>query len=204
MLPAFTSHINLCYTDTAQDKLKGDGRLLPIKTMKYDYTVMHSKRRTIALEITREAKLLIRAPMQAGKRDIEQMIDKHARWVEKHLEAQQRRLLTQPPLTPDEQEELKKRAKAVIPARVSHFSQMMGLIPKAITITGAEKRFGSCSSKNRLSFSWRLMHYPESAVDYVVVHELAHILHKNHGPSFYALIETYLPDYRDRQKLLKG
>lgn len=178
--------------------------MLPIKKMTYDYTVTYSKRRTIALEITKEAKLLIRAPMQAGKRDIEQMINKHARWIAKHLETQQTRLLAQPALTPDEQEELKKRAKTVIPARVSYFSHLMGLLPEGITITGAEKRFGSCSSKNRLSFSWRLMRYPETAVDYVVVHELAHILHKNHGPSFYALIETYLPDYRDRQKLLKG
>lgn len=172
--------------------------------MIYDYTVKYSKRKTIALEITKEAKLFVRAPMQAGKRDIEQMINKHARWIGKHLEAQKKRVLTQPPLTPDEQEELKIRAKNVIPARVAYFGHLMGLTPEGITITGAEKRFGSCSPKNRLSFSWRLMRYPEAAVDYVVVHELAHILHKNHGPLFYALIETYLPDYRDRQKLLKG
>jgi predicted metal-dependent hydrolase len=79
----------------------------------------------------------------------------------------------------------------------------MGLEPTGVGITGAEKRFGSCSAKNRLSFSWRLMRYPEAAVDYVVVHELAHIRHKNHGKEFYALIESYMPDYKERRKLLK-
>ncbi len=48
------------------------------------------------------------------------------------------------------------------------------------------------------------MRYPEAAIDYVVVHELAHIVHKNHGKAFYALIDAYMPDYIERKKLLKG
>ena len=79
----------------------------------------------------------------------------------------------------------------------------MGLTPAGISITGAEKRFGSCSGKNRLCFSWRLMLYPPEAVDYVVVHELAHIRHKNHGRDFYALVASILPDYRQREALLR-
>ena len=72
-----------------------------------------------------------------------------------------------------------------------------------ITITGAEKRFGSCSAKNRICFSWRLMAYPEEAIDYVVVHELAHIRHKDHSKRFYAFVEEVLPDWRERRRLLR-
>ena len=72
-----------------------------------------------------------------------------------------------------------------------------------ITVTGARTRFGSCSPKNRLCFSFRLMEYPLPAIEYVVVHELAHIRHKNHGPDFYRLVEGTLPDYRQRIGLLK-
>ena len=79
----------------------------------------------------------------------------------------------------------------------------MNLHPTGVTITGAEKRFGSCSAKNRICYSWRLMAYPEAAIDYVVVHELAHIRHKNHGKEFYACIESILPDWRTRRGLLK-
>ncbi len=104
----------------------------------------------------------------------------------------------------EEREALRKQAKAVIPTKVAYYGRLMGLEPAGVTITSAEKRFGSCSPKNRLSFSWRLMRYPEAAVDYVVVHELAHIPHKNHGKAFYALIGSYLPDYKERKKLLKG
>ena len=78
----------------------------------------------------------------------------------------------------------------------------MGLRPAGITITGARTRFGSCSSKRRISFSFRLMQYPPEAIDYVVVHELAHLRHMNHSAQFYALIE-YMPDYKARRALLK-
>ena len=70
-------------------------------------------------------------------------------------------------------------------------------------ITGAEHRFGSCSGKDSLCFSYRLADYPPEAVEYVVVHELAHIREKNHGPRFYALVEGALPDYKAREKLLR-
>ncbi len=172
--------------------------------MAYDYTVIYSKRKTLGLEITKDLRVLVRVPMRTSKRDIEQMVQKHACWIQSHLEKQKKRADAQPELSTEEQEALKKHARTVIPLKVSYYGKLMGLEPTGMTITGAEKRFGSCSPKNRLAFSWRLMRYPDAAVDYVVVHELAHIRHKNHGKAFYALIESYMPDYKDRKKLLKG
>lgn len=79
----------------------------------------------------------------------------------------------------------------------------MNLYPTALKITSAKTRFGSCSGKDSICFSYLLMRYPDEAIDYVVVHELAHIKHKNHSKAFYTLIEKYLPDYKEREKLLK-
>lgn len=58
--------------------------------------------------------------------------------------------------------------------------------------------------KNSLCFSQYIMEYPEEAIDYVIVHELAHIKYKNHGREFYALVAQYLPDYQRRSALLKS
>ena len=96
-----------------------------------------------------------------------------------------------------------RRAREILPEKVAHYAEIMQLQPTGITITGARTRFGSCSPKNRLCFSWRLMAYPEAAIDYVVVHELAHLVHRNHGPEFHALVEHILPDHRQRRALLK-
>ena len=79
----------------------------------------------------------------------------------------------------------------------------MGVTPMGVRISRAKKRFGSCSAENRISYSYRLMAYPEAVIDYVVVHELAHIRHKNHSADFYAFVARFLPDYKAREAILK-
>ena len=91
----------------------------------------------------------------------------------------------------------------VLPRLVEKYSELMGLYPSSVKITSARTRFGSCGPNNSICFSWRLMAYPAEVAEYVVVHELAHIKHRNHGDEFYALVEKYLPDYKDRRRLLK-
>lgn len=171
--------------------------------MKYDYSLVRSNRKTLSMEITRDQNIIVRAPNRCSQTDIGRFIEKHSLWLEKHMEAVRQRNINHPLPTEQQRDELFEKARAEIPIRVDHYARIMGLCPTAITITGAEKRFGSCSSKNRLCFSYRLAQYPVQAVDYVVVHELSHIAHKNHGKDFYSLIASVLPDYKAREKLLK-
>lgn len=172
--------------------------------MSHTYTVIYSGRKTLAVEITKDLTLLVRAPLSTPKKAIEQMLSQNAQWIDTHLEHQRERNLTRPVLTTEDEAPLRQRAREELPPLIKQYAALMGLTPTGITLTGATTRFGSCSPKNRLCFSWRLMGYPQEAIEYVVVHELAHIPHKNHGKAFYDLIATILPDYKARQKLLKG
>ena len=79
----------------------------------------------------------------------------------------------------------------------------MGVEYGSVKITSAQKRFGSCSGKNNICYSYILMQYPIEAIEYVVVHELAHTVHHDHSRDFYNLIAEYMPDYKQREKLLK-
>ena len=167
-----------------------------------DWELIRSDRRTLALEITPDARVLVRAPRRCSQREIERFVAAHEDWIGKHLQRVKERK-TARDISPEEEQELRNRAAAEIPPRVAYYAAQMGLTPAGIRITSAAKRFGSCSGKNRLCFSWRLMLYPPQAVDYVVVHELAHIRHHDHSPAFYALVARYLPDYRQREKLLR-
>ena len=167
------------------------------------FRVIRSRRRTMALEVTREGAALVRAPLRASEADITRFVEEHRAWLDKHL-AQRQAYLAAHPVPPPEQIELwRRQAKAVLPARVAYWAARMGVEPAGITITAARTRFGSCSGKNRLSFSLYLMDYPAETLEDVVVHELAHIRHKNHGAAFYQLIASVLPDYKERIKLLK-
>lgn len=168
------------------------------------FELIRSRRRTLGLEVTREGNVIVRAPLRTSAATIDRFVRDHVDWIEKAKARQRARLEAHP--EPDEarREALLRRAREELPLKVIFYAQRMGVIPTGITITAARTRFGSCSPKNRLCFSWRLMDYPEEAIDYVVVHELAHIVHKNHGPQFWALVERYMPDYRARRNMLRG
>ena len=169
-----------------------------------EYTLIRSGRRTLALEVSREGEVIVRAPDRASRADIERFVAAHEEWLERALVRQSQRREQYPEPSDEERERYIARARAVLPDKVAKYAAIMGVTPTGVKITGAQKRFGSCSGKNSLCFSWRLMAYPEAAVDYVVVHELAHIRHKNHGREFYGFIESVLPDYKERERLLRG
>lgn len=165
------------------------------------YELRRSERRTLSVEISREGKVTVRAPLAMAQEEIDAFVASREDWIEKHLRALPP---PRPEPTPEETEALRRAAKSELPARVDYYAAIMGLKPTSVKITSAKRRFGSCSSRNGLCFSLYLMQYPSEAIDYVVVHELAHIRHKNHSAAFHALVARYLPDHKARRALLKG
>ncbi len=165
--------------------------------------VKYSKRKTLSLEITRDAEVLVRAPLKISKKRIEEFVKAHEEWLISHLERRIKANERHPEPTEEKLKELKALAKEIIPKKVAYFSALMGVTPTRVSINSAKTRFGSCSSKNTLNFSCRLMQYDERAIDYVVVHELAHTVHHDHSKKFWATVEKYMPDYKERKKLLK-
>ena len=168
-----------------------------------EYRLVRSNRRSLALEVTPELEVVVRAPLFVTEAQIKRFVESREDWLEKAIERVKARRESYIPLSNQQISALKKAAKEYIPNRVLEYSEIMGLKPSGIKITSARTRFGSCSGKNSLCFSYLLMQKPIEAVDYVIVHELAHIKHKNHGKQFYALVEKYMPDYRERNRLLK-
>lgn len=167
-----------------------------------EYKLIRSNRKTIELSIDDELRPLIKAPLNMSTANIDAFYKKHSNWIEKHIRIKNEHL-KKSDVTEEEKTVLKNRAKVYLTERTEYFSKVMGLKPTAVKITSAEKRFGSCSGTNSICYSWHLIQYPPEAIDYVVVHELAHIVYKNHGKNFYKLVKSVLPDYKIREKLLK-
>jgi predicted metal-dependent hydrolase len=97
----------------------------------------------------------------------------------------------------------KKEAAENLTRRIDYYSHRLQLFPKGIKITSAKHRWGSCSRNNRLSFSWRMIMAPLSAIDYILIHELVHIKEKNHSKRFWNYLESILPEYREHKRWLK-
>jgi predicted metal-dependent hydrolase len=88
--------------------------------------------------------------------------------------------------------------------RLEHYAGCMGLALRNVALSGARTRWGSCNSRGDIRLSWRLIQAPISQIDYVVVHELAHIRELNHSPRFWAIVEETLPHYAVAQRALKA
>lgn len=165
--------------------------------------IIKSNRKTISLSVDDSLNAVVRAPYGTSDKKIDEFVSGNMEWLEKAAE-RKKVLLEKTNLSEEEIKALTKLAKEIIPKRIEYFSALMNLYPTGVKITRAKKRFGSCNGKNSLCFSCFLMNYPMEAVDYVVVHELAHIKHHNHSREFYTLINHYMPDYKQREKLLKN
>lgn len=167
-----------------------------------DYTLIRSSRHSIAAQIKPGGQIIVRAPRAVSDLQVRRFVEKHREKILQHVQTMAL-VPSFKALSAEEVGQLYARALAILPEKVAHFTQILGQKAEGITITHAKQRFGSCSSKGRLCFSYLLMRYPEAAIDYVVLHEAAHLIHHNHSPAFYQTIARHMPDFRVREALLK-
>lgn len=208
--------------------------------------IVRSARKTVAIEITPEGCIIIRAPKRLSLKAIEELVQDKEKWIRGKLQEIGRQQKLRQPLQfqtgdelwflgekytftvtdgsgmiyrqgdqlyfPREQLErgpellsrwFKKEAEGILRERTEFFSGLTGIKYNSVKIAAARKRWGSCSSKGNLSFSWRLLQAPLPVIDYVVVHELVHIEHMNHSRQFWARVEEILPDYREKREWLR-
>jgi len=207
--------------------------------------IIRSRRRTIALVITPDGHLIVRAPLKAPAAMIDEFIREKRNWIKKKIgEIKQRpaatvhtyedgeiffflgrayplhivdyadagiertdRLCVCKTVIPDIRNQLKRwymeEARKEILARCMWFSMMTGYTPTSIRITDACQRWGSCTHKGGLNFSWRLVQSPLEIVDYVIVHELIHLRQPDHSKKFWAKVREIMPDYERRREWLR-
>ncbi|MFZ5819192.1 MAG: M48 family metallopeptidase [Chloroflexota bacterium] len=97
----------------------------------------------------------------------------------------------------------REQARLHLQARLDHFARLHRFTYRGLRITSARTRWGSCNTKNQIAFAWRLVMAPPEVVDYVVVHELAHTVHHNHGLKFWNLVAEIVPEYKHHIRWLK-
>lgn len=97
----------------------------------------------------------------------------------------------------------REKAMEVISQRVKYFQKHFTKAPIGIVVKEQKKRWASCTGKDKLLFNWRCIMAPEEVIDYIVLHELCHIVHKNHSKNYWDLVYSLMPDYKKKQDWLK-
>ena len=170
--------------------------------------VIRSKRKTLAIEIRPDMRVVVRAPEKIPQNEIMKFVEEKQNWIKKHLvqmyfKAEEiKKQKKEPALTNADIEKLCQKALSVIPDKVKYYAEIMGVTYGRITIRNQKTRWGSCSSKGNLNFNCLLMLMPDKVLDYVVVHELWHLKQMNHSKKFWKEVERYMPDYKNYKKWL--
>ena len=184
--------------------------ILILNDLSISCRLIRSDRRSLGLEIRKisegGAELLIRAPRRMKIAYIEGFINEKERWItEKYLAAlveKPRPQMMEIPKYVTEQW-LRTEGAERFQQKTAFWAARMKVTYGRITIRDQKTRWGSCSSRGNLNFNWRLLLMPERVMDYVIVHELAHRREMNHSAAFWQIVETYLPDYRERRQRLR-
>ncbi len=167
--------------------------------------IIRAKRKTICVQVKRDLRVVVRAPMRMKKSDIQKFIADMTPWIEKNLQKMKERLNVKEevlPFTKDEIQALFDKSVAAFPPLVEEWAERIGVSYGRITIRNQQSRWGSCSSKGNLNFNCLLMLCPPAVVEYVVIHELCHRKHMNHSAEFWALVAWHCPDYKVQKKWL--
>lgn len=159
-----------------------------------EYKITYSNRKTIGIYIHNDASVEVRCPKRTSKKTIHEIVLKKKNWIEKTKQ----KVLSENREDFNEDEKIKfiEMSKKIIPEKVEYFSKIMGVKPTSVRIGNAKSYWGCCSGKNRIAFSWRLMQASNDVIDYVVVHELAHIKEHNHSKAFWEEVKKVIPDYK--------
>ena len=156
------------------------------------HRTIRSRRRTLALQVTEEGHLIVRAPHRLAETEILRFVEKQSAWVENKIHQAARRAKTAPPpLTAQEEKKLKSHAKDAFIERACFYARQMGVKFEKIRLSSAKTRWGSCGPQGNLNFHWRLINAPTDVLDYVVVHELSHLIQRNHSAKFWSKVREF-------------
>lgn len=170
----------------------------------FSYEIIYSSRKTLAIQVTSDGHVKVRAPRRTSRTDIERFVKEKENWILKYVEkAQKNPAPSATPLSDAERRYYIRIARDIFTQKTAYYAQIMNVTYSRISIREQKTRWGSCSSAGNLNFNWRLIFAPETVLDYIVIHELAHRKEMNHSPAFYAVVESVLPDYKTSRKWLR-
>lgn len=148
------------------------------------------------------------------KKDAKNLIDKKYKWLEKNIIEISKKSLEDNEFyflgvkhknldARDLDKFYKEEAKKLIPPMVEKYANIMNLYPNSIKFRKNKRTWGSCNYRNDLNFNTLLVKFPIDLIEYVVIHELAHIKQKNHSKKFWDLVEEFCPDYKEKVRVFK-
>jgi predicted metal-dependent hydrolase len=168
-----------------------------------DYTITRSNRKTLAIYIKPDGAVEVRAPLRLATSEIKRLVKSKLRWIEqKQAQIAKRQSDLSRELPP--RQYLDGEFERTAGELVKVWEQRLGVNTTFVGFRAMASRWGSCTAKTRrIRLNVALVYCPQDCLEYVVVHELAHLRESNHSPRFWKIVASVLPNYKEQQKRLK-
>lgn len=172
--------------------------------------VVITRRRTsrLSIRVTKKGEVRVSAPWYVSRRTIEVFVESHREWIGKAQERVAERQAGRNAFyerldisTPALRKSAVTRLDAIVQPLISSYSSRMGVSPSGVSYRASKTRWGSCNPHTgAVSLSLYLLLLPDWCIEHVVVHELAHLIEANHGPGFYAVMDSFFPRWKEARR----
>lgn len=163
----------------------------------------HKKSKAIRLTLSNDGHIAVTIPSWASFSLGERFLKEKIVWLEKEFKKRQKNGII-PKRSENDYNRVKYRALKLVKERLKYFNQFYGVDYKKVSIRNPRTRWGSCSAKGNLNYSYRLIFLPENYRDYIIVHELCHLKEFNHSKNFWDLVKIAIPHYKKITNELKN
>ncbi len=173
-------------------KIQYEGKEIP-------YTFKRSKIKNLYIYI-KDGEVIVKAPLKLSDNKIEEFLNKKSKWIYENLEKNKDKIKK------EKEEKIEQadieRLKNLVQENIYKYSEILNVSPKKVRIRDLKYAWGSCSNNQNISINLKLATKDEKAIEYVVLHEMCHLIYMNHSKSFWNLIEKNMPKYKEYKKLL--
>lgn len=168
------------------------------KEEKIRYTLIKSKIKNMYIHI-KDGKVIVKVPIKLKDKYIQDFINKKAKWIYQKLKEDK--------LKTSEEEKIEQkdidRLEKLVEESIKKYSIKLGVTPQKVRIKRIKYAWGSCSSKKNITINMNLAPKDEKVIEYVVLHEMCHLIYMNHSKDFWALVDKYMPKYKEYKNKLK-
>ena len=165
----------------------------------------HARARRITISVRRDGSVLVTKPRRVSERAAREFVHRSSAWIERSRARYAGcKNTSRIESSAKEYKRYKREALRVVRTRTKQFASHYGVTFSRISIRNQKARWGSCSRSGNLSFNYRLVFLPERLADYVIVHEVCHLLELNHSKRFWSLVERTVPDHPAVRKELRA
>ncbi len=172
---------------------------IQINGEKIQYKIIKSKIKNLYIHI-KNGEVIVKIPTRISKKKAKEFVEKKAEWILEKVKEQQKQTQKEEKI---EEQDIQRLAK-IVEEQIKKYSEKLQIKPNKVRIRNINYAWGSCSSRKNITINSKLAKKKEKVIEYVVLHEMCHLIHMNHSKEFWKLIENNMPEYKKYKNILNG